>query len=68
MLEQLTDLLRSPAGRLRSQSQFNISAEAIVLACKRPSLQPYNLPIVLWQYGLIDSCELEQILDRLEVS
>ncbi|MEM8829243.1 MAG: DUF2949 domain-containing protein [Cyanobacteria bacterium P01_G01_bin.19] len=59
MLEQLIDLLRS---------QFNIPAEAIVLACKTPNLQPHNLPIVLWQYGLIDNSELEQILDRLEVS
>lgn len=59
MLEQLIDLLRA---------QFDISTAAIILACKTPNLQPHNLPIVLWQYGLIDNSELEQILDRLEVS
>ena len=76
MLEQLIELLRShPRQSLqrrkppqRAVSQFDISTEAIVLACKTPNLQPHNLPIVLWQYGLIDNSELEQILDQLEVS
>lgn len=58
MLEQLIQVLRS---------QFNISSEAISLAQKTQNLEPNHLPIVLWQYGLLDSQELDLVLDWLEI-
>ncbi|MDJ0531715.1 MAG: DUF2949 domain-containing protein [Xenococcaceae cyanobacterium MO_207.B15] len=59
MLEKLINYLRSELG---------ISADAISLARKTQTLEPYTLPIILWQYGLLDKKQLEHIFDWLEVS
>ena len=59
MLEQLINFLRS---------EFKISAEAISLARKTQNLEPNILPIVLWQYGLLNTKQLNQVLDWLEIS
>ena len=59
MLEPLIKFLRS---------KLNVSAEAISLARKTQDLEPNTLPIVLWQYGLLNTQQLDQVFDWLEVS
>ncbi len=58
MLELLINFLRS---------QLKISAEAISLAQRNQVIEPNILPIILWQYGLIDTKQLDRVLDWLEV-
>ncbi|RMF27728.1 MAG: DUF2949 domain-containing protein [Cyanobacteria bacterium J083] len=57
MLEQLIDFLRL---------EFEISAGAISLAQKTEKLEAHTLPIILWQYGLLNSKQLDQVFDWLE--
>ena len=59
MLEQLIDFL---------SSELEISPEAISLAKKMETPQPHTLPIILWQYGLLNIKQLDIVLDWLEVS
>ena len=59
MLEQLIDFLRS---------ELHISAEAISLAQRTQNLEPNILPIILWQYGLLNTKQLDRVFDWLEVS
>jgi hypothetical protein len=59
MLEPLIKFLRS---------KLNVSAEGISLARKTQDLEPNTLPIVLWQYGLLNTQQLDQVFDWLEVS
>lgn len=59
MLESLINFLRS---------ELNISADAISLAQREADLEPHTLPIVLWRYGLINTQQLAQVFDWLEVS
>lgn len=59
MIEQLIDFLRS---------EFKISAAAISLARKTRNLEPNTLPIILWQYGLLNTQQLDRVFDWLEIS
>ena len=59
MLERLIKFLRS---------KLNVSAEAISLARKTQDLEPNTLPIVLWQYGFLNTQQLDQVFDWLEIS
>lgn len=59
MLEQLINFLRP---------EFKISAAAISLARKTQNLEPNTLPIILWQYGLLNTQQLDRVLDWLEIS
>ena len=59
MLDPLINFLRS---------ELKISADAISLAQREQHLDPYTLPIVLWQYGLLNTQQLVQVFDWLEVS
>ena len=59
MLEQLIIFLHS---------EFKISAEAISLARKIQNLETNTLPIVLWQYSLLNTKQLDRVLDWLEIS
>ncbi|MDJ0647874.1 MAG: DUF2949 domain-containing protein [Xenococcaceae cyanobacterium MO_188.B19] len=59
MLEKLIDFL---------QSELGISADAISLAQKTETLEPYTLPIILWQYGFVDKKQLNLIFDWLEIA
>ncbi len=59
MLELLIDFL---------QTELQVSADAISLAQRTRNLEPNILPIVLWQYGLLDTKQLDRVLDWLEVS
>ena len=59
MLEQLIDFL---------QSELKISARAISLAQRTQGLEPNILPIILWQYGLLNTKQLDEVFNWLEVS
>ncbi len=59
MLEQLIDFL---------QSELKISASAISLAQRTQDLEPNILPIILWQYGLLNTKQLDEVFNWLEVS
>lgn len=59
MLEQLIDFL---------QSELKISARAISLAQRTQDLEPNILPIILWQYGLLNTKQLDEVFNWLEVS
>lgn len=59
MLERLINFLRS---------ELKISAEEISLAQKKEILDPYKLPIILWQYGMLDKKQLDRVFDWLEIA
>lgn len=59
MLEQLINFLRS---------DLEVSADAISLAQKTETVEPYTLPIILWQYGLLNIQQLDCVFDWLEIS
>lgn len=48
------------------KDEFNLTSEQIRLALKKVQQYPNQLPIALWQYGLINLGQLDQILDWLE--
>ena len=59
MLEKLINFLKS---------ELEISAGAISLAQKTQIIEPYTLPIILWQYGLLDKKQLDRVFDWLEIA
>ena len=59
MIEKLIKFLHSDIG---------ISQEAIVLAQKSKNPEPNILPIILWQYGIIDREQLDRVFDWLETA
>ncbi|MBE9013571.1 DUF2949 domain-containing protein [Pseudanabaenaceae cyanobacterium LEGE 13415] len=48
--------------------ELKVSSNAIALAMQQCEQSPNLLPIVLWQYGLINLSELEQIFDWMAAS
>ncbi|WP_013320701.1 DUF2949 domain-containing protein [Gloeothece verrucosa] len=48
------------------QNDLNISSEQIQLALSHCQMIPSQLPMILWQYGLINLGQLNQILDWWE--
>ena len=48
------------------QLQLHIPLEQIELALRQVQRSPEQLPMVMWQYGLVDLWQLEQIFDWLE--
>jgi hypothetical protein len=50
------------------QEELRISPEQIGLALRRVQQAPNQLPMSLWQYGLINTWQLEQIFDWLETA
>jgi len=59
MLEQLINFL---------QSDLEVSADAISLAQKTETIEPHTLPIILWQYGLLSTHQLDYVFDWLEIA
>lgn len=57
MIERLIKFLHSDLG---------ISQEEIILAQKLADPEPNILPMILWQYGLIDREQLDRVFDWLE--
>ena len=50
------------------QQELEIPADQIELAERRVSQHLNQLPMVLWQYGLVDLWQLDRIFDWLEHS
>lgn len=48
------------------QDELNLPKNSINLVLRQPELSLNTLPILLWQYGLIDLQQLDQIFDWLE--
>ena len=59
MLEKLINFL---------QSELEIPPEAISLAQKTETLEPNILPIILWQYGMLNVEQLDRVFDWLEIA
>lgn len=57
MLDRLINFLRS---------ELDISSEAIALAQKTEIPEANILPMVLWQYGLLNREQLDRVFDWLE--
>jgi hypothetical protein len=45
------------------KEDFNLSSEQISWGLKQTQGMPSYLPMILWQYGLIDISQLDQLLD-----
>lgn len=50
------------------REELGISDAALQLALRRTQHTPSQLPMSLWQYGLISLGQLEQIFDWLETA
>ncbi|MEM6521266.1 MAG: DUF2949 domain-containing protein [Cyanobacteria bacterium P01_D01_bin.71] len=50
------------------RQELALPADAIALGIRRSAASPSLLPIVLWQYGLVTTHQLDQIYDWLEAS
>lgn len=50
------------------KQELALPAEAIALGLRRSASSPNLLPIVLWQYGIVTTPQLNQIFDWLEAS
>lgn len=50
------------------QEDLSISSDAISLALRHPEATLSQIPIILWQYGLISLRQLEKIFDWLETT
>ena len=48
------------------QEELSIPAESIGLALKQGEQSLHLLPIILWQYGLVNLQQLDRIFDWLE--
>ncbi|MEO0532512.1 MAG: DUF2949 domain-containing protein [Cyanobacteria bacterium P01_A01_bin.123] len=49
-------------------SDLAISRDAIALGLRQSKMTPNLLPMVLWQYGLVTTEQLDQIFSWLETS
>jgi Protein of unknown function (DUF2949) len=49
------------------RDELSVPTTAIALALRQPE-QSSNLPMVLWQYGLITTQQLDQIFDWMETA
>jgi Protein of unknown function (DUF2949) len=45
---------------------LNLSTDSVQLALKQSQSDYSNLPIVLWQYGLVSLTELDRVYDWFE--
>lgn len=48
------------------QTELSVSSDAIALGLRRAGQSTNLLPMVLWQYGLVTTQQLNQIFDWLE--
>lgn len=48
--------------------ELSVPSEAIALGLRHSASTPNLLPIVLWQYGIVTTHQLDQIFDWLEAS
>ncbi len=50
------------------QEDLEIPSESIDMVMRRHSLTPIQVPIILWQYGLITREQLELIFDWIDTA
>jgi hypothetical protein len=50
------------------QEEMAVPAAAIAMALRGQTITPNQLPIILWQYGLVTLDELNRIFDWLETA
>lgn len=50
------------------QDELNVSSEQIELALRQCQMIPSQLPMILWQYGLINLGQLDRIIDWWETN
>lgn len=50
------------------QLELAMPATSIAFALKQIEHEPNQLPMILWQYGLLTMVELEQVFDWLETT
>lgn len=48
------------------QTELAVSHDSIAIALRHDRQSPSELPMILWQYGLVTLRQLEQIFDWLE--
>ncbi|ASC71458.1 hypothetical protein XM38_024100 [Halomicronema hongdechloris C2206] len=48
--------------------ELAVPTDAIALGVRQSASMPNLLPMVLWQYGIVTTYQLEQIFDWLEAS
>lgn len=48
------------------QDDLAIPAESIALAVRDVYAMPHHFPMILWQYGLVNKEQLEDVFDWLE--
>jgi hypothetical protein len=48
------------------QQELDIPREQVEMASRQVQETPHQLPMALWQYGLVNLWQLEQIFDWLE--
>jgi hypothetical protein len=50
------------------QQEMAVSPNAIAIALRRQESSPSLIPMILWQYGLINLEQLDRIFDWLETA
>lgn len=50
------------------EKDLDVPADSIAIALRQCQQTPCQLPMILWQYGLITIGQLEQIFDWLETA
>lgn len=50
------------------ENDLSISRDAISMVLRRKEADASLIPVILWQYGLINITQLSQILDWLETA
>lgn len=50
------------------QEELAIPQSAIALALRKSEQEPSQLPMILWQYGLVTLLQLDQVFDWLETA
>lgn len=48
------------------QTELSVSNDSLAIALRHDRQNPSELPMILWQYGLVTLRQLEQIFDWLE--
>lgn len=47
------------------EADLEIPTDNLLLALRHPEINPNTLPMILWQYGLVQTYQLDRIFDWL---
>jgi hypothetical protein len=50
------------------QQDLGLSSEQITFALRQIQQAPHQLPMILWQYGMVNIQQLDRIFDWLETA